>query len=197
MCEIPFEKTDRGALPTKVLGKLNSRETNLIFHGCVGIQCNDDFAVLPCDPIQVENRPFHIQALAIGCGCFADRAAPIENAGDADWQKARIVLYAELCQPPKCQSLELALGDDSTADLRYPAACHHSLEEGKACRCGLADSDAFCLAGAGVIVVGFLVRVGFDISHSPKSSSGSSLPSRRLGSGEGGNGVSPTGNNRC
>lgn len=50
--------------------------------------------------------------MAIRRGGFADCAAPIENTGNADGQKTRIVLHAEGCQPPERQCLELALGDD-------------------------------------------------------------------------------------
>ncbi len=110
--EIPFKKADYGALPPQVLGEFNSGKTNLVFHGCISIESDDDFPAFPRDPIQIENRSLDIEPLTIRRGGFADSAAPIENAGDADGKETRIVLYAELCQPPERQCLELAFGDD-------------------------------------------------------------------------------------
>ena len=84
VCEIPFYKADDRALAAKVLRQLDARETNLVFDGCIGIESNDDFPAFPRDPIQIENRSFHIEPLTIRRGGFADRAAPIEYPGDAD-----------------------------------------------------------------------------------------------------------------
>ena len=50
--------------------------------------------------------------MAIRRGGFTDGAAPIEDTRDADGKETRIVLYAELCQPPERQCLEFAFGDD-------------------------------------------------------------------------------------
>ena len=52
-CEIPFKKANHGALPPQVLRKFNSGETNLVFHGCIRIEGDDDFAAFPRDPIQI------------------------------------------------------------------------------------------------------------------------------------------------
>lgn len=105
MREIPFEKADDRALVPKVLRQLDARETKLVFQRRIGVECDDDLAAFPRDPIQIENWSFDIQPLAIRRGGFADRAAPIENAGDANGQKTRIILYAEGCQPPERQCL--------------------------------------------------------------------------------------------
>lgn len=78
----------------------------------VSVERDDESAALPGDPIQIEDRSFDIQPLAIGRRGFADRAAPIEHTRNADGHKVRGSVSIPVGEPPESECFEFAFGDD-------------------------------------------------------------------------------------
>src|SRR5271165_3471707 len=78
--QVPLQKTDDRSLPAQVLSEFCTSDPHLIFRVSVGIERDDDLAILPGNPVQVRNGTFHIDPLTIRTSRFADSAAPVENS---------------------------------------------------------------------------------------------------------------------
>ena len=74
--------------PLEVRGQFGSRNTHEIFRNGICVIGNHHTATLPCNPVQIGNGSLDVEAASIRANGFADRAAPVVDAGHADGQKS-------------------------------------------------------------------------------------------------------------
>ena len=107
MSNSPFKEANQGAPAAQVRRQFRPGDAHEVFRDGIGVVSDHDTTTFPSNSVEIRDGSPYVQPTALWPDGCADRAAPVVDVGNAEWQESWLGRRSVVSQAPQGECFEL------------------------------------------------------------------------------------------